>query len=311
MNKLQVKYKISYIAIIVVVILLCTILIPNIGSINYLFGEFIFKKHYNLDKDCLTIEVDEDIPKMIHQIYTGYDGKPIPSEYLNNLNSWKRTYPNYTHTLWNASMIEKLIFEKYPEFVDLYFGYSQWINRVDMSKYVIMYEHGGIYADLDLVSVAKEPSISVPKHTGVVLYKQFLIGIKADFMVSRRKHIFLAHVLDGLKSANRWFLIPHFTTMFRAGPLFLHGRFLNYPCQGQLELLTPNQTINYFYDSHSGAWHSYDTRIIDILFDYIYTWIFLFCLACILFHQKTNISIKCRLVSNCCVKNTQLELDKS
>ena len=286
MNKLQVKYNMSCTAIVIVV-LLCIIMIPNIGSIFYLFGEFILQTHYYLDKNCQAIVADKDIPKMIHQIYIRYDGKPLPSEYLDNLNSWKSTHPNFKHTLWNASMIEKLIFETHPELVDLYFGYSQWINRVDVSKYVILYEYGGIYADLDIKSIAKNTSISLPKHIGVGLYKTHLFGIKADFMVSRRKHIFLAHILDGLKDANRWFLIPHLTTMFRAGPLFLHGRVLNYPCQEQLKFLTTNQTINYFYDSHhSSTWHRYDTQIIYIFINYMYVWIILFCFAWFLFHRR-------------------------
>ena len=277
------------------------ILIPNLGSIFYLIGEFIIISHYTLNVDCLTTETKTTYPKHIHQIYTGYDGKPIPSNYLENIKTWKNNFPNYNYTLWNARMIEELIKHRYTELEDLYFGYSQWINRVDMSKYVIMYEYGGIYADLDIFSTKTNTSFpSSNQDIGVILYRQFQMGLKADFFMAKRKHPFFKHVLSGLQAANRWFLLPHLTTMFRAGPLFLHGRYLNYPCRGQIHLSTYDAFGTIFHDNHSGSWHRYDTLFMDVFFDYFYLWVLLFCFVCLVLCNR-NIYIRAKVTSYCCV----------
>jgi mannosyltransferase OCH1-like enzyme len=52
--------------------------------------------------------------------------------------------------LWDQSQIETLITEKYPFLLDVYNSYPFFIQKVDLAKYVILYEYGGFYFDVDL-----------------------------------------------------------------------------------------------------------------------------------------------------------------
>ena len=42
---------------------------------------------------------------------------------------------------------------KFPEFLDLYDGYNSEIQRADAVRYFLLYEYGGVYADLDFESL--------------------------------------------------------------------------------------------------------------------------------------------------------------
>ena len=244
--------------------------------------EFILRNRNNSYMDCLTANTSHAIPKHIHQIYISNGGKTIPIQHKEKISSWKITHPSYEYTLWNSSMIEKLLQDKYPTLAGVYFSYSQWINKVDMAKYVILHHRGGIYADVDTLSVSSGDFQFVGKNAGVILHKQFMIGIKADFMISVPTHSFFRHVINGLEDANRWYLFPHLTTILRAGPVFLHGRFLNYRCPNQVDIISQEEISKYFHPEFGGSWHSYDTIIFNKFFDYLYLWMFILFAMCVL-----------------------------
>jgi mannosyltransferase OCH1-like enzyme len=87
-------------------------------------------------------------PKIIHQTAPSDKSKwhPIwePCQA-----SWKKHFPDYEYKFWSDEDLEELIATKYPWFLDTYKGYDKTIKRVDAARYFIMYEYGGIYADMD------------------------------------------------------------------------------------------------------------------------------------------------------------------
>ena len=88
------------------------------------------------------------IPKTIHQIwFQGADKiKPNLVEYHN---SWKTMNPEYNIIVWDEPKIDNLM-QKQPDLIkSQYFSYSKMIQKIDYAKYVILYNYGGIYMDME------------------------------------------------------------------------------------------------------------------------------------------------------------------
>lgn len=86
-------------------------------------------------------------PHLIHQIKFGetkkYDKFDSNIEHLKKLNS------KFHYHLWNEEKAWNLIIKKYPE----YFNFYKKLNileKTDFFRYILMYEYGGFYFDLDM-----------------------------------------------------------------------------------------------------------------------------------------------------------------
>ena len=88
------------------------------------------------------------IPKVIHQIW--YQGEEnVPQEYRYYASTWKKYNKNYEYLLWDQDSINQLICKMYPKYVELYEALPTMIQKIDFSKYCIIYAYGGIYVDMD------------------------------------------------------------------------------------------------------------------------------------------------------------------
>lgn len=91
------------------------------------------------------------IPKIVHQ--------SAPKSKLNwhyiweecHL-SWKNHFPQpeYCHFLWDDESINEFIKEKFNQYWNLYNQFPFHILKLDFFRYCVLYEYGGIYADMDM-----------------------------------------------------------------------------------------------------------------------------------------------------------------
>jgi mannosyltransferase OCH1-like enzyme len=153
-NILNKKYKLIFVFILI------TILLTTIICV------FLYKKNIK-DK----FENYEGIPKIIHQT-APTDKSKWHNDWYKYQKSWQDLHPDYEYKLWNDEDLENLIKTKYEWFYDTYKNYDEHIKRVDSARYFILYEHGGIYADMDFeclkrfddqlppnkVSIAEDPN---------------------------------------------------------------------------------------------------------------------------------------------------------
>ncbi|MAF36196.1 hypothetical protein CL622_03705 [archaeon] len=88
------------------------------------------------------------ICKNIHQIWIG--DKPIPEICNTWMDSWRDNHPDWNYTFWTDDDIIQLIERKYSWFLDVYNNYEYDVNRSDAARYLILYEYGGVYCDIDI-----------------------------------------------------------------------------------------------------------------------------------------------------------------
>lgn len=88
------------------------------------------------------------IPKKIHHIWLQGEGE-IPGSYRENLSKWKEMNPDWDQIFWDERALTQNLFKNYPQFKDIYNNNESFINKVNILKYLILHQEGGVYADLD------------------------------------------------------------------------------------------------------------------------------------------------------------------
>lgn len=91
----------------------------------------------------------------VHQVYGLYDdGKPLSDNelFMESHLKYKEICDknNYKYKLWNKNDCDKLV-DKY-EFVKKYYHNVRYkIMKVDIIRFLIIFEYGGLYSDLDVI----------------------------------------------------------------------------------------------------------------------------------------------------------------
>ena len=231
----------------------------------YLFSEFVFCTNRE-GQSQTTIgkrRPNSTIPKNIHQVYFFITDKELPKKYVENQESWIKQNPDYHYTLWNATMIEQLIQDNYPEVAELYHSYGHWIRRSDVARYLVLHQYGGVYVDIDLK--CRKPISHLLKNfenKGIVMYETTPFGVTNDFLVTETRHPFFAYVIQGLKYSNRWYIFPHAQTMLSTGPTYLTGRYYNFDQKDDIHILNREYMRAYFNRTGGFKWHGWDIATI-------------------------------------------------
>ena len=231
----------------------------------YLFSEFVFRTHRDGQcQECIGIrQPNSIIPKNIHQVYFFITDKELPAKYVENQESWIKQNPEYNYILWNATMIEQLIEDKYPEVEELYHSYSHWIRRSDVARYLVLHQFGGIYVDMDLKCLKPVSQLlNEVGNKGIVMYETTPFGVTNDFLVAEAHHPFLAYVIRGLKYSNRWYIFPHAQTMLSTGPTYLTGRYFNFDQPDDIHIFPRESMGEYFSRTAGFSWHTWDSATI-------------------------------------------------
>ena len=127
-----------------------------------------------------------------------------------------------------------MIHDNYPsKMLSIYADYPYNINRADVRKLLVLYQYGGVFADLDVESlrplhdlidkfqciIAQEPE----EHQSLLYEYKHSRYVMTAFMACRQKHPFLKFVIDMLpRYANRALTLSWNDNILKStGPMFL------------------------------------------------------------------------------------------
>ncbi|KAH3723780.1 hypothetical protein DPMN_049574 [Dreissena polymorpha] len=137
--------------------------------------------------------------------------------------------PSWKYYFWTHRTSRKLLEERHPELLTFYDKTLVPVQKSDLMRYVVVYEFGGLYADLD-TSCLRSLDIVTTKYACIVLPEPFEDGIIWEnipyripngVFFCRAKHPFLEQVLrtiSGIKTveANPTLIGPlFFTSQYR------------------------------------------------------------------------------------------------
>ena len=217
-------------------------------TIFHVTKEFIVHSNFNF-KLCKRFhqmthleQSHSKVPKIIHQIFLNASDDSVEffRKYTSHRESWQQKNPDFKYILWNEEKIQKLINKSYPSIMPLYRSYKdKWIARSDIARYIVVHFMGGVYADIDLQCTNSLTSLyaELGDKSVALNYSYTPFGIANDFFLASKNHEFMAHVIDGLPEADVLYFTPYLNTMFRTGPMYMLGRYLNYIHQEDIYFL--------------------------------------------------------------------------
>ena len=173
-----------------------------------------------------------EIPKIIHQLW---NDKFVPNPVISHIKTWTNKHPEWSYWFWTKELQHKFITEKYPFYLTIYENYKLDIEKSDMIRILILFEFGGVYADLDMEVlkplddiIAGKPCLmaaSTPEVATIFLQTNETSIINNALIACRPGHPLLKLVLNSFrKSKSR----TGQDVMLSTGPLFLHSVVKNY-----------------------------------------------------------------------------------
>lgn len=99
-----------------------------------------------------TVKLKADFPQIIHQSWKSND---IPHQIYPRhwIDSWKINYPHWQYILWTDADNDELVRTSYPQFYSFYTSLQPAIKKADFSRFLYMHKWGGLYVDLDFISL--------------------------------------------------------------------------------------------------------------------------------------------------------------
>lgn len=166
-------------------------------------------------KECI-IDCDLKIPKIIHQTYKSFD--EIPDRWKNSPKLWKQYHPGWEYKFWSDKDIDIFMKQNYPWFT-LFNEYPNFIQKVDVSRYFILYHYGGIYSDMDIAP--KENLENLISNYNEIVVKTPNVGLTNSLMMSEKHSELMEYVIHHLDKYNHgWYykFIPnHLRILFSTG----------------------------------------------------------------------------------------------
>lgn len=210
------------------------------------------------------------IPRIIHQTWKTAD---IPERYRACQASWREHHPDWTYILWTDADIEAFVIEHYPRLRGLFQKYPDHIQRVDAVRYMILFEYGGVYADLDVFCRRSFESL--------LAYDVFLpetkpLGVSNDLMGCTKASPFFGYLLERLEHAYshwpRWLVPRHFRVLLTTGSLFVTNGLRAAPIGETIYILSGHlygegsDPRTYVTHVPGGTWHRWDSDLFVFLF---------------------------------------------
>lgn len=177
-----------------------------------------------------------DIPKIIHFLWVDFSNElnqnpVIPEKHLANLTHTKLLHPDYQIKIWNGYECDQLVNKYFPSKYKIYWSLQKPIMRCDFARLVILYVFGGIYSDMDRISLKTYNEILskyseydfITSKTGDF---SFYDDVNNDIMFATKQNDFVFQCIQGIKKHNAWFnLLNVFLT---AGPLYMQQMYRRY-----------------------------------------------------------------------------------
>ncbi|MEX3007447.1 glycosyltransferase [Hoeflea sp. TYP-13] len=177
------------------------------------------------------------IPRIIHQTWRDEN---IPDKYRELVDSWKSQHPGWTYRLWTDKDLDRLIAENCPDFLDQFRAYGNPVQRADAGRYMILYMHGGVYADLD--TLCHKPFDLLCNEERIVLAHEPAEHFDAHCKVRNLDHVLFNGIIASPKGHPFWVMMLEEMKRCRyarnvldtTGPLVLTACAQRYDAPGSL-----------------------------------------------------------------------------
>jgi len=152
-----------------------------------------------------------------------YQGNP-PSKYNQNITRFRKLNQNFKVMIWDKSKLIPLLDKTPSIFKQTIEEKNTLIQKIDIFKYVVLYEYGGVYIDCDVFSEKPMPvdfmsEIDRPTFSNVQLVNYLpFVCVNNGIIFSPPKHPVLIKIVADLPKITNH--LPYdFSVLFSTGPL--------------------------------------------------------------------------------------------
>lgn len=150
----------------------------------------------------------EGIPKIVHQAFLA-DHSEIPENFKEWSDECRRLHMDYQWKIWSRDEVEEVIKTKYSWLWETWrsWGAQDWIKQSDALRYILLYEFGGVYMDLDYM--CQKPVTDIITDSTITFHRAVLgkehLGEYVDnsFMASEKGHWFWGNIFPELVARAR------------------------------------------------------------------------------------------------------------
>lgn len=111
------------------------------------------------------------IPKIIHQTWKT---KNLPVDFAKYSSTWKNLYPEWDYKLYDDNDCLSIVEKYFPQYLDTYLNLPSPVMKADMFRYMILYQFGGLYADIDAEALKPIDNL-ISKDDSMI------VGVEIDF----------------------------------------------------------------------------------------------------------------------------------
>ena len=86
------------------------------------------------------------IPRIVHQLWKDEN---VPARWREAVSSVRRYHKGWEYRLWTDALIDDYMRTNHSRFYPVFAGMNRHIMRIDVFRYVLMHDLGGLYCDLD------------------------------------------------------------------------------------------------------------------------------------------------------------------
>ena len=218
------------------------------------------------------------IAKIIHQIWFNFknteNGNKIPYKYKKYQKKLIDSNKDYKYILWDEKSATELIKEKYKWCYERFKSFKYQVKKVDYFKYILMYEYGGIYLDMDIKSIKSinlekinksKKKVILCKCQKVLIIDMFC-KIQNCVLMGEKKNIFWLFLL---KNINNWertyisYINSVLDVLVHTGPVILTNTYEKYNKKDDILLLESCMFVNDKKTKESYTIHLSDSTWID------------------------------------------------
>jgi mannosyltransferase OCH1-like enzyme len=86
------------------------------------------------------------IPRIVHQLWKTAS---VPARWQDAVRSVQKYHKGWEYRLWTDALMDQHVRAQHPDFYPVFASLNRHIMRVDLFRYILMSDFGGLYCDLD------------------------------------------------------------------------------------------------------------------------------------------------------------------
>jgi len=152
------------------------------------------------------------IPKIIWQTYE-LPYNELPQYIKDCTDSYKINNPDWEYRYMNAKERSEFILKVYgKEWHDIYINFPHNIMRADLWKYLVVYQYGGLYTDIDSICKLPLNNLINNNYDMIVFFEDDLSYFSQGTFAAKSKNKIMKSVLNSIKniSKNPNYEEPHY-----------------------------------------------------------------------------------------------------